>query len=408
MTKLNGNQVHQNKEVWSRLFWGFLFVIGILCIWRTQRAVPLMMDDEWYSTMLMDETPLQSFADVVKAQIWHYQNWGGRTVAHTIDQLILLCLKEQVADILNVSVIVLLSWMLSAISGNKSLAYVTVAIGMLHGLNANWKMSMYWQTGACNYLYTTVIILAFLWMYLKALDSSGGSSGASAMRASAATGVSAAGSVSCASVTKFLLAVVLGLLCGWTNENMGPAVWMITLLVMHLLHREGRAIKAWMVGGSITCLLGSILMIAAPGNAVRSAQVVSNQYGTLWQAFLRGYSVCTGVWSYLFAAILLAMIAVAVNVLLLGNPFGKRDLCLLMGALLSWGAMILSPHYPDRAAFGTMCFLICVILSQASSILKNKDTRGMRFALSGIGVFIWLKGMYGLGEFLAICWGWIR
>lgn len=372
----------------SNIFWGLLFVIGLVCIWKTQQAVPIMMDDEWYSTILSSDTPLSSLKDIVDAQIWHYQNWGGRTVAHTIAQLILLYLNEPVADIWNTVLIVLLSWMISAIAGERRLAYVTLTMGFLHGLNADWKLSMYWQTGACNYLYTTVIILGFLWLYLRVLDKEPAMSGRDGWLV--------------------VPAAWLGLLCGWTNENMGPAVWVLTVVVMLWQKREKRAIRPWMVVGSTLCLVGSVLMIAAPGNALRSAQVAETEYGTLWQIFLRMYSVCRGAWDFLFPVLALTAMAVVVNVFILGNSLSKKNIVLLLGAILSWGAMVLSPHYPDRASFGTMCLLLCVMVSQAAEIVRTRNTKACTIAISGVGVFIWLRGMYVLGEFLAICWGWIR
>ncbi len=370
----------------SNIFWGLLFVIGLVCVWLTQREVPLMMDDEWYSTILSAETPLASFKDIVDAQVWHYNNWGGRTVAHTIAQAILLYLSEPVANVLNVAMIVLLAWMISAIAGEKKLAYVTLTVGFLHGLNADWKMSMYWQTGACNYLYTTIIILAFLWFYLQVLERDS------------------------EKMQPWLVlpVAVLGLLCGWTNENMGPAIWVLTVLVMLVLRREKRHIPLWMPMGSLACMVGSALMILAPGNSVRSAQVAETEYGTLWQMFLRMYSVCKGAWDYLFPVIVVTAAVVLVNVAILGNRLQKKDAVLLVGALLSWGAMILSPHYPERAAFGTMCLLLIVVLSQAAAILKTRGTKACTLAMAGAGVFLWLRGIYFLGEFMAICWGWIR
>lgn len=372
----------------DKIFWCVLFIIGLACIWMTQRAVPVMMDDEWYSTVLYDETPLSSLKDIFHAQVWHYSNWGGRTVAHTIAQFIFLYLREPVADIVNIAVIVLLAWIINAMmewNGRNRLAFVTLTVGFLHGLNANWKMSMYWQTGACNYLYTTVIILAFLWLYLRMVD---------------AAQKEMPGSV--------VIAPVLGLLAGWTNENMGPTAWLMTVAAMILIKRDRRAVRLWMILGSTTCLLGSVLMIAAPGNAVRSAEVASNSYGMLWQIFLRMYGVCKGVGEFLFPVIMLTVAVLFVNLCVLGNRLNRKELLLLAGALLSWGAMLLSPHYPDRASFGTMCLLLCVIVSQAGAILRTKDTKICKITLAGIGVFVWLRGMYFLGEFLAISWGWIR
>lgn len=380
----------------STFFWGILFVAGLLCIWKTQRAVPIMMDDEWYSTVLSSEAPLSSLHDIVQAQIWHYLNWGGRTVAHTIDQLILLGLNEPAADALNVFMILLLAWIINAVMHIRRehfFAFFTLTLGFLHALNANWKMSMYWQTGACNYLYTTVLILAYLWIYLKALESSPETPSKQGLFVS---------------LLKAVMLLILGLLCGWTNENMGPAVWVLTLLIILLCKRAKKPIPLWMFSGNVGCLAGSVLMICAPGNSVRSLEVASNNYGAVWQLFLRIYGVCKGVWEYLFPALLVTALALFVNLCLLKGSLRQKEGILVLGALLSWGAMILSPHYPDRAAFGTMCFLLCLLMSQAQAILSALTDKWQRIFFTGIGVFIWLRGMYFLGEFLAICWGWIR
>ena len=67
-------------------------------------------------------------------------------------------------------------------------------------------------------------------------------------------------------------ALTLGLLAGWSNENMGPAVWVMSLIVIVLGLREGRRAKPWMITGNIACLTGCVFCIAAPGNFVRSLQ----------------------------------------------------------------------------------------------------------------------------------------
>lgn len=392
MSKKSGNGSRISKH---SLCWGGLLGVSLLCIWMTQRAVPIMMDDEWYGTLLFEERELSSLQDIFRAQVWHYCNWGGRTVAHTLAQLILHYLSEGAADVLNTVVLVALAWMITGFSearGGRRLALLTLATGFLHALNANWKMSMYWQTGACNYLYTTLLVLGFLGMYLKALEKPECASDNAAYRVAGKT----------------LLSALLGLAAGWSNENMGPAVWVVSLVVIALIRREKRCIPLWMVVGNAFCLLGSALMIAAPGNGVRSAEVAEASYGTLWQLFLRMYGVCRGAWEYLFPALLVMAGALFVNVCVLGNRLVRKELLLLLGAALSWGAMVLSPHYPDRAAFGTMCLLLCVTFSQSEQILRTKDTAACRTAMAGIGVFVWLRGMYFLGEFLSISWGWIR
>lgn len=126
-----------------------------------------------------------------------------------------------------------------------------------------------------------------------------------------------------------------------------------------------RAQKApvWMYLGNISCLAGTILMIAAPGNFVRSGETGEEAYSLLWRMYLRCYAEAKGVMEYLFPALLLTVFALIVCKGILKENLGRNTVLLLLGALLSWGAMILSPHYPDRSAFGTMTLLICATLS---------------------------------------------
>ena len=155
---------------------------------------------------------------------------------------------------------------------------------------------------------------------------------------------------------------------------MGPAVWLLSLAVIVLAVREKHRLYSWMVLGNLSCLAGSIMVIMAPGNIVRSARVESNEYGLLWQCFLRGYAESTAVTVHLFPALLVLGFLVVLCKGVLKRELGRRNVLLLICALLSWGAMALSPHYPDRATFGTMVLLVCVILSLAGKVLDvRKD-----------------------------------
>lgn len=377
-----------------------LLLVSAAALYLTHRSIPFMMDDLWYSTLLYEETPIASLGDILKSQIWHYQNWGGRSITHSILQLTLL-LGERAADILNVAVTFLLAAMIAALSAKNAggrrhpwLYLIFAALGMVLGLNADWKMSMFWQSGAANYLYITVLLLGFLYCYLREVPEKEQEE----KQPKRLWGIT-------------FWIVPLGLFAGWSNENMGPAVWIVSLLVLLLLKREHKKIRPWMLLGSAACLLGSAAMIAAPGNFVRSSQVPEKEYGFLWQCFLRGYSQSRGVLEYLFPVLLVLAGAALLGKCVLSSPSGRffpgrRNLLLLLCALLSWGAMLLSPHYPARAAFGTTVLFICAALSIAYAVFqKRRDTgRLLLFAVC----LIWLRGMYFMGEYLAVSWGWIK
>lgn len=377
-----------------------LTLVSICVMYMTHRAVPFMMDDLWYSTKLSSEEPIKNLKDIVESQIWHYFNWGGRSMTHAILQMTLLA-GERAADILNVAVTLILSALIclaADVKKNGGMFGIFSAVAMLIGLNANWKMSMFWQAGAANYLYITVFILLYLHCYLREIDSSKGTNISGNVSASGKKVESLFG------ITVWI--IPLGLLAGWSNENMGPAVWIVSLAVIIIKLREHVKIPLWMILGNISSLLGSIMVIIAPGNFVRSAEIEENQYGLLWRCFLRGYAQSKAVCEYLFPTLVVLAAVLVISKCVLKLPIGEKNLLLIAGAVLSWGAMVLSPHYPDRASFGTMAMLICVILSCAWKIVKKRNALVMPLFL--INILIWLRGMYFLGEYLAIYWGWIR
>ena len=386
---------------------GILILISAAVMYVTHRAVPFMMDDLWYSTMLSDETPITSFADIITSQIWHYNNWGGRSMTHGILQITLL-LGEHAADILNVVMTLLLSFVICVMARNRTLPAFWAAMAMLLGLNANFKMSMFWQAGAANYLYITVFILIFAWCYLRELPESGvlvpGKRTPEPERKPLGKDEAVPAPKHSWGITLWI--IPLGILAGWSNENMGPAVWLLSLAVILLSVKEKRRLFPWMVLGNISCLAGSILVVAAPGNFVRSGQVDSNDYGFLWKCFLRGYAESAAIEVHLFPTLLVLGFMALICKGILRQPLGRRNVLLLLSALLSWGAMILSPHYPDRATFGTMALLICVIISLAKKIVSMR--KDLSWMLWGITLLIWLRGMYYCGEFLGITWGWIK
>jgi len=367
------------KSVLSLLFLALTFVI----IYLGNRAVPfvLMGDDKWYATKLFSEEPIQNLADIFVAQKWHFLNWGGRSIAHGILQAVILAGWDG-ANWINMIFSVLLALMIYKASGADKFIYIPFIWGMLFGLNANWIQTLCWHPGAANYLYMTTFILAFLWCYVRALEG----------EEKALPGC-------------VLWILPLGLIAGWSNENMGPTVWLLSLGVMVYLWIKERRFQIWMLLGNLTCLVGSLLVILAPGNFVRTEQTI-NDKGLLWRVFLRCFSESKALFDYLSPVLMVTAAALLVAVGILGVKLSKANIVYLLGALLSWGAMILSPHYPDRATFGTMVFSICVIISLAKESLKQKPSCKLWMLLAG-GV-IWLRGMFFVMEYVCTMWGWIK
>lgn len=339
--------------------WVGIILLGFL-IFLAHCSVPFMMDDEWYSTNLATGAPLKTLADVLEGQVWHYLNWGGRSITHGILQLTLMT-GEFCADILNVLMTFLLAYMICVIAKQKNVKFFLLSLSLLITLNANTKMSMFWQSGLVNYVYSSVWILLFLWPYLNAADKpekQAGEEYGEKYRVWLAIGM-----------------IPLGLMTGWSNENMGPTCFVIAVLVIlydKFIRRKNSPL--WMYVGGATSLAGSIMVVVAPGNFVRSNAIEDK--GVLLTLQERFFSMFQAGLDFLFPVCMLLAV-----LLLLWVCYYKEKLCvsqilLLLGMVLSYGAMVLSPHYPDRATFGTMVLGIILIDTLLAGSLKKAPAMG--------------------------------
>lgn len=359
--------------------------ISIVILYIANSKMPFEMDDEWYITNLVTGAPIRSLADIWESQVWHFFQWGGRSIAHSLLQLVLWA-GPVVADCINVVVTILLVSLICKLADAKRMVLGLVTLGFLVSLNINWAQTLLWQSGVANYLYMTTISLMFLLCYFRTLENFG---------------------------VKQLWGVLfwiapLGLLAGWSNENMGPAVWLGTLGIIVYLRIKEKKLYPWMVVGNVCCFIGSLCVILAPGNFVRSVEAVDDVAGKglLWRVFLRCFSVTNGVFYYLLSAIVLLLVLVWIYCVVLGRKLRNTDYACLAMAVLSWGAMILSPHYPDRAAFGTMVFLLIPIMHLFSEMWKlqiKTDIPGY-----GVSFFVWLSGMFPLCTYICQVLGWIQ
>lgn len=359
--------------------------VSIVILYIANNKMPFKMDDEWYSTNLVTGLPLASITDIWESQVWHYLNWGGRSVAHAILQLVLWA-GPIVADVINVAVTILIVSIICKLANVRKLSLWLMTLGFLVILNANWSQNILWQSGVANYLYMTTFILLFLLCYFRTLENSD---------AKALTGIT-------------VWIAPLGLFSGWSNENMGPAVWLGTLCIIIYIKIKENKIYPWMLVGNLFCLLGSVLMITAPGNYVRNieaADAVAGK-GTLWRAFLRGFSVTNGLFFYLLDATVLLLILIFIYCFVLGMKLRRTDYFMLFMAVLSWGAMVLSPHYPDRAAFGTMVLTLIPIMHLISGIWNKRE--GNELPGLTVSLFVWLGGMFPLCTYICQMLGWLK
>lgn len=342
--------------------WEKICIIAALAVlvamgFAAQRKVPFMTDDELYGTNLVTEEPLHSLGDVVESQVWHFFNWGGRCVTHGVLQLTLMS-GELCADILNLLMILLLTYMVCVVIQRRDSLTFLMVHAMIYALNANLTMSMLWQSGTANYVYSSVWILLFMTPFLRSLQKPG-----------------------CRTMPFAAYWLVpIGLMAGWSNENMGPVCFLLALgVIIYIKKWKKRKIEGWMLSGVFSSFLGSVLVVAAPGNFVRSAAIPAQTIGD------RLYSMLTAGTDYLLPSALCAVTVVLIKAVCLRTKPDMVQWALIIMAVLSYGAMVLSPHYPDRATFGTMILCIALSVSALGDIVAAEAERGRA------GAAFWMK-----------------
>jgi hypothetical protein len=302
-----------------------------------------MRDDIWYSTNIATDGPLTGFADIIESQIWHYFNWGGRVFNHAVLQFTLMC-GEKIADILNLLITFTLTYGICKLSGRCNWKYYCLAFFMIISLNTDILYSMFWQSGSANYLYPTTWIVFFLYFYINCVRRNNYSS----------------------NIWLSILMLPLGLISGWSNENVGPTCMLISYITIFYCYKFAKQ-KAplWMWIGATTSTIGSIFLLLAPGNFVRNTFIP--EFTIRDKVYHHLYEMMAGAFSFLFPSLFFLCIFLLLY-LKSGQKIKVHQIILFLAALLSYGAMIMSPTFPNRAAFGTMVFCISLILDLIGGI----------------------------------------
>ena len=275
-------QWFRNKEKRSRLFFCLAVCAAFVLIFIFNVLTPMMTDDLFYSKTVSEAA---SIWDLFAQEYTQYMTWTGRSVCHMILRFFLLT-DKMVFNVANSVVFVLLTlliyWNVEHKKKYDTPVYLLINL-LLWMFGVVFRQTVLWETGACNYLWGSAIIMSFVTLYRYGLKrESGGGREAEGDVPRQADGLKHP-----ALWTVFL--PVLGVLAGWCNENSsGGGLLMVLLCLGFYLYEQkkknagsGRALKPWMVTGLIGQVVGLAFMVLAPGNAVRAAAREEEHSGLL-------------------------------------------------------------------------------------------------------------------------------
>lgn len=356
----NNTLKKENRNIKLYIITAVFVAVLLIIQFIAHRITPFMRDDLWYATNLVTGEKVKSLGDIIESQIWHYFNWGGRSINHALLQAVLAS-GEVVADIFNILATFILGFVIFKTARAKNPLMYLLCEALIVAFNASLFFSMLWESGSVNYLYSTSWILLYVLVILKEMDFE-------------------SKEVTNAGKAEYFWIIPLALIAGWSTENMGPTCFVLTVGVIIFLAIKKKKIPFYLYEGAFLTLVGSALLILAPGNFVRNQFVEKASLSDIIRGRIDTFLISSA--DYLLPSFLFALILLIIQIYIL-KEIKPRDIALFSFAVIAQGAMFLSPTYPQRASFGIMCVLITYIVSVISSLFENhKKTKPLLILLT--------------------------
>lgn len=309
---------------------------------------PFKADDFDYMNNFLTGEKINGIFDIVQSQFHHYFYWGGRIPVHFILQF-LLFIGKPLASLFCAgayTVVILIVCKVSNKENKIEMASFWFVSSLMYYFNPIWSETVTWFTGNANYLWGILLALLPILFFSKYGNKD---------------------KISLLSLVSFF---ILCMISGWTNENVGPLVFLFLLYSYFI--KENR-VKKWLLIGAVGCFLGCSLMILAPGNFIRSSVLINDFSGQTLKFFLfRAYNANQAIFKYLFSIIILS-ISLLLFEYKVNNKIERSGLFFTLGCLSIIAMIFASPYYPARATFGSMIFFLISSMMAINSVKLDKS-----------------------------------
>lgn len=325
---------------------------------------------------------VNSFRDLLVSQWSHYLTWSGRTVAHVLIQFFLWAGKD-IFNIFNAmagTVLVMeIYWCIH--NGKVSFGFESCKLFwiffVLWTFAPDFSPVFFWLTGACNYLWTNVLLLSFLIPYIQKYYASN-----STIRKNCF-------------FNPFMF--ILGVFAGWTNEN--SVCWIILLLMIFIFRQQKHGdVEYWMYTGLAGLILGYTLLMFAPGNVMRlhtghgrdfiNIQVIFRHLKTFFQVFIYQFLL----WYFCIRSVC-QFKEICFNEAEKMKSLKREILLVKSFLIISFGMsfiMVFSPEFPIRSGFLGMIPLII----SAGILLRLQKDFGIELITNSAIKFLTVIGVF--------------
>lgn len=312
-----------------------LVAVSFLLILIYNVFTPMMTDDLTYAENV---ARANSFWDLIRQEKYQYKTWTGRSVSHMILRLFMLGDKWFFNFCNSIAFVALTLFMYYNVEHKKKydfLVYLLIHL-FVWIFGVSFAQTVLWQTGACNYLWGSTIIMGYISAFRYCMKSD--YDGASQI----APGVGL---------------FLLGILAGWCNENTSGGCILLICIWIGFYIRKNRRVRIWMLSGAVGNLTGFLFMILAPGNASR-AQYMEEEHTGLFALVSRWQKCNLAIREHFFVMISIAIVAfIFVRLQKAKWEKSKNMLVYFIVFMATCYALVLAPEPMARAYFGAGIFL---------------------------------------------------
>ena len=341
-----------DKEKTSEIIFKAAVLLCFVTVLIYECLTPMLMDDMAYMGQVKEAG---SFFDLFGQERQQYLGWTGRSVAHMmVRSLMYLDLHifgggRKVFNLFSSLAFTGLTLLIYANIQKKKkydvLTYVLIVM-LIWMYGISFAQTILWETGSCNYLLTTTIILGFMTFYRKNLERE-------------VLGEKSAGNEE---KVRTAIMLILGIVAGWCNENTSGGCLLFLLLLTGMYLKQGRKLKPWMVSGVLGNIFGLAMMVLAPGNSIRAAGREELHSGLLGMAarFMNLTEFVREDFFILFSALLVLFTYLILN----GKKIEELLDIIVFAALgiITIYSLILTVTPQKRALFGAGIFIIIALV----------------------------------------------
>lgn len=362
-----------SQNVRKRLFYIFALATA-LGVMIYEFLTPYMTDDLGYGD---EVAKAGSFFGLFAQEYAHYMGHTGRSVAHIILRIFLFTGTKAVFNVAAGLVFVAMALLIYAnVRGRaeydlRLLAFIALLLWLFDPAISN---TVFWEDGACNYLFTTAIIMSFLTLFRNKI--SGG-------------------------IPKILGMLLLGVLAGWCNENTSGGLILFELIIIVYYFLQNKKSLSFLTGPMISGIVGTfvgfMLLLLSPGNYNRLDTLEEEHTGIMALAarLLKITLNISNNYLVLLLAVILCLVAIFYFTGSLSEFWEKSKSIILFTVLFfaTCYALIMIPSSELRSYYGAGIFLMTGFAQgviTVSELIRGKGTQAVFSGLVICGLVVLL------------------